>query len=59
MLNSAEHEISNAHKYKTIKKLSFLGSDKPRILLFILIYDTMPTIIGISTFLSRKIFMLS
>ena len=23
MLNSAEHEISNAHKYKYIKKISF------------------------------------
>ena len=32
MLNSVEHEILNAHKYKTIKKFSFLGSDKPRML---------------------------
>ena len=30
MLNSAEHEILNAHKYKNINKLSiFSGSDKP------------------------------
>ena len=25
MLNSVEHEILNAHKYKNIKKLGFLG----------------------------------
>ena len=33
MLNSVEHEILNAHKYKNIKKVGFLlGSDKPRML---------------------------
>ena len=26
MLNSAEHEISNAHEYRNIKKFSFSGS---------------------------------
>ena len=35
MLNSADHEIVNAHKhahkYKSIKKCRFLGSDKPRL----------------------------
>ena len=37
MFNSAEHEISNAHKYKNIKKFSiFSGSDKPRMLFFLL-----------------------
>ena len=34
MLNSAEHEILNAHKYKNIKKCGFLGPDKPRMLFF-------------------------
>ena len=35
MLNSVEHEILNAHKYKNIKKVSFLlGSDKPTMLVF-------------------------
>ena len=35
MLNSVKHKILNAHKYKTIKKFDFfIGSDKPRILLF-------------------------
>ena len=27
MLNSAEHEILNAHKYKNIKKFSFLQAE--------------------------------
>ena len=42
MLNSAEHEIINAHKYKNVKKFSFLGSGKPRILFFPLINIKMP-----------------
>ena len=41
MLNSAEHEIINAHKYKSIKNVK------------------MKTILGILTFMSKKIFMLS
>ena len=58
MHNSVEHEILNAHKYKNIKKfVFFLGSDKPRILFFPLINVRMPTIVGISTFMSRKNFM--
>ena len=32
MLNSAEHEILNAHKDKIIKKFGFLCSGKPRML---------------------------
>ena len=44
MLNSAEHEISNAHKDKDIKNSAFLGSYKPRRLFFLLIKDKMPTI---------------
>ena len=60
MLNSAEHGILNAHKFKNIKKFSiFLGSDKPRIHFFLLINVKMPTIVGILTFMSRKNFMLS
>ena len=59
MLNSAEHGILNAHKYKNIKKFGFfLGSDKPRMLFFPLINVKMPTIVGILTVMSRKNFML-
>ena len=55
MLNLAEHEIFNAHKYKNIKKFSFFSdSDKPRMLLFLLINVKMPTVVGILTFMSRK-----
>ena len=54
MLNSAEHEILNAHEYKKIKKISiFSGSDKPRMLFFLLSNVKMPT------FMSRKNFNLS
>ena len=60
MLNSAEHEILNAYKYKNISNLAFFsGSDKPRMLFFLLINVKMPTIVGILTFMSRKNFMLS
>ena len=60
MLNSVGHEILNAYKDKNIKKcVSFLGSDKPRMLFFPLIVLKMPTIVGILTFVSRKNFMLS
>ena len=60
MLDSVEHEILNAHKYKNFKKLRFfLGSDKRRMLFFRLINVKMPTIVGILTFTSRKNFMLS
>ena len=35
MLNSAEHEILNAYKYKNIEKFGFfLDSDRPRMLFF-------------------------
>ena len=60
MLNSAEHEILNAHKFKNTKKFSFFsGSHKPIILFFQLINVKMPTIVGILTFMRRKSFMLS
>ena len=35
MLKSAEHEILNPRKYKSIKKLKILGSDKHRMLFFL------------------------
>ena len=58
MLNSVEHEILNAHKYENIKKFGFLlGSDKPRMLFFLLINVTMPTIVGILISVNRKNFM--
>ena len=64
MLDSAEHEILNAHKYKNIKKCSFFsGLDKPRMVFFSLINVKMPTIGNkkkiCSTELSMKIFITS
>ena len=48
-------KIFNAHKYKYIKEFGILlGSDKPRILFFLLMNVKMPTIVGILTFMSRK-----
>ena len=50
-----EHEILNAHKYENIKEFSFFrGSDKPRMLFFLLMNVKMPTIVGILTLMSRK-----
>ena len=38
MLNSAEHEISNSHKYKKYHEIQlFSGSDKLRMLFFLLL----------------------
>ena len=60
MLNSAEHEILNAHNYKKYQEIQlFVGEDKPRKLFFPLINVEMPTVVGILTFMSRKHFMLS
>ena len=60
MLSSTGHKILNVRKYKNIKKFSFfLGSDKPRMLFFLLINVKMPIIVGILTFMRRKNFMLS
>ena len=58
MLNSAEHRILNAHKYKTIKKFIFLGSNQPRTLFFLLINVKTPTNVGTLIFISREKFML-
>ena len=44
---------------KISRNLVFLGSDKPRMLFFLLINVKMPTIVGILTFVSRKNSMLS
>ena len=45
LLNSVEHGILNAHKYKDIKKFGFfLGSGKPRMIFFPLINVKMPTL---------------
>ena len=45
---------------KISRNIAFLsGSDKPRMLFFLLINVKMPTIVGILTFMSRKNFMLS
>ena len=59
MLSSVEHQILNAYKYENMKKFTFLGSDKPRMLFFPLINVKVPTVVGILTFMSRKNFMLS
>ena len=48
MLNSAEHENLNAHKYKKYQEIqNFSGLKKPRMLFFLLITVKMPTIVGI------------
>ena len=60
MLNSVEHEILNAHKYKNFKKF---GLFKVQLSLecdfFPLIDAKMPTIVGILTVMSRENFMLN
>ena len=54
-LNLVELEILNAHKYKKYQEIQHLsGSEKPRMLFFLLINVKMPTIVGILTFMSRK-----
>ena len=44
-------------KYQAIKHFS--GSDKPKLLFFLFMKVEMPTIVGISTFMSSKNSMLS
>ena len=53
MLNSAEGEILNAHKYikNNQEIMHFSNSDKPRMLFFLLIKIEMPIVVGISTHL--------
>ena len=58
VLNSAEHEILNAKKYKISRYSAFKGQiclDA----IFLLINVKMPIIIGVLTFMSRKNFMLN
>ena len=59
MLNSLEHDILNAHKYKNIKKLSVFQAQISLECYFMLITVKMPIIVGILTFISRKNFMLN
>ena len=60
LLNAAKQGILNAHKNKNIKKFNFLSdSDKARMLFFLLINVTMPTVVGIFTCISRKNLLLS
>ena len=60
MLNSVEHKILNAHKYKIIKKFgSFSAQISLECYFSPLINVKMPTIVGILTFISWKNFMLS
>ena len=59
MLNSDEHEVLNAHKFKYIKKFSFFLAQVSLECYFLLRIVKMPIIAGILTFMSWKIFMLS
>ena len=60
MLNSVEHEILNAHKYKNSKKFGLYSAQISKKCYFSpLIHIKMPTIVGILTFMSKKNFMLS
>ena len=53
MLSSAEHEISNTHKYKKYQEIQlFAGSDKPRVLFSLPINVKMPAILSV-TILAR------
>ena len=60
MCNLAEHEILNAHKYKSIKNFSIFQAQISLECYFLLLKNVkMPTIVGILTFMSRKTFILS
>ena len=58
MLNSVEREILNADKYKNIKRICVLGSDKPRMLFFPAHKCYNANNFGILTVVTRKSFML-
>ena len=60
MLNSTEHEISNAHKTKiqTIKEVSNFNLSLSDVVFIMHINVKMPTFVGILTFMSRINFML-
>ena len=55
MLNSADHEILNAYKYKNIKKFSFFQAQISLECYFSCSHVKMPTTVGILAFMSRKI----
>ena len=59
MLYSVQHEILNANNIRISRNSAFLGSDKPRMLFFLIMNVKMPTNVGILTFMSMKNFMLS
>ena len=60
MLNSTEHEISNAHKKLSDEKIMiFLALNPSHVVLVLLINVKMPTIVGVLTFMSRIYFVLS
>ena len=60
VLNSVEHEILNAHKYKNIKKFGLFKAQLSLECYFSpLIHVKMPTIVGILTFMSGENFMLN
>ena len=56
MLNSAEHEILNGHQHKNVKKVIIFQAQISLECYFFLFKNVkMPTIVGILTFMSRKI----
>ena len=58
MRNSAEHEVLNAHKYKSIKKFSlFLAQISQECYISLRINVKVTTIVGILTFMGRKNFI--
>ena len=60
VLNSGEHEILNAHKYKNINKFGLFKAQLSLECYFSpLIHVKMPTIVGILTFMSGENFMLN
>ena len=60
VLNSIEHEILNAHKYRNIKKFGlFKAQLSLECYFFPLIHVKMPTVVGILTFMSGEKFMLN
>ena len=60
MLNDTEDEILTIHKTEIVKNIDFLPALTHVNVAFILLINVkMPTIVGILTFISRIIFMLS
>ena len=56
ILNSVEHEILNAYKYENMKQFIIFQAQISLECYFLLLINVkMPTIVGIVTFMSRKI----